>query len=130
MHKNQFIRFVLAGGTAALANFLSRIMLSFYLDYVPSIVFAYLIGMTTAYLICRAWVFEASSNTAIQQIGYFTLVNVFAVLQTVVISLIFANYIFSSIDDLQLRETMGHFIGICVPVFTSFLGHKYMTFKQ
>lgn len=119
----------MAGGTAALANFLSRILLGFYLDYVPSIVVAYLIGMTTAYLICRAWVFEAQTNTAIQQIGYFILVNVFAVLQTIVISLIFANYIFSGIADVQLREAMAHFIGICVPVFTSFIGHKYLSFR-
>src|SRR5579883_2080745 len=101
-NKNQFIRFVLAGGVAALANFLSRIVLGFYFDFIPSIVVAYLIGMTTAYLICRAWVFEAQTNTAAQQIGYFTLVNVFAVLQTIIISVLFADYVFSGIVDIQL----------------------------
>lgn len=127
--RRQFIKFIAAGGTAALANFLSRISLGYFMDYVPSIIAAYLIGMITAYLICRIWVFEPSTHTLLQQISYFTLINVLAVAQTVLISLIFLKYIFIGISDLFWRESTAHFVGICVPIFTSYIGHKYVTFK-
>lgn len=126
---HQFSKFLLAGGVAAAANFSSRYFLGFYMQYVPSIIFAYLIGMVTAYVICRLFVFESQKNSMFQQISYFTIINIFAVSQTIVVSLLFSDYVLIIINNLSLRESIAHFIGICVPIFTSYLGHKYVTFK-
>jgi putative flippase GtrA len=126
---HSFTKFIFAGGFAALVNFFSRIVLSNYLNYISAIIVAYIIGMITAYAICRLWVFQAKENSSLQQIAYFTLVNIFAILQTLFVSLFFAHYIFINIMDMELRETLAHFIGIIVPVFTSYLGHKYVTFR-
>lgn len=125
----QIIKFILGNGVAAACNFFSRFFLGFFLDYVPSIVIAYIIGMTTGYLICRTWVFESQQNSILQQIGYFTLVNIFALAQTLVISLLFANYIFMGIQDIEIRESAAHIMGIAFPIFTSYIGHKYLTFR-
>lgn len=127
--KHQFSKFIVAGGIAAGANFCSRYELGFYMSYVPSIILAYLVGMITAYVFCRLFVFEARKNSTLQQMGYFTAINVLAIIQTIIVSVVFADFIFNGIQDISLRESLAHFIGICVPVFTSYYGHKYVTFK-
>lgn len=125
----EFINFVWVGGFSALVNITSRILFNSIFHYIISIIIAYLIGMTTAYFLCRLLVFTPKKNNTFQQIGYFILINVLAVLQTIIVSLVLVNYVFLWINDLSIRETFSHFIGVCVPVFTSYVGHKYLTFK-
>lgn len=126
---NEFIRFVSAGGLAAIVNFISRIMLSLVFNYITAIVIAYLLGMMTAYFLCRIFVFDSIKNTNLQQVSYFIFVNILAILQTIIISLLLVKLTSSWISDLSVREAFAHFIGICIPVFTSYLGHKYFTFR-
>jgi putative flippase GtrA len=61
--------------------------------------------------------------------SYFIFINIIALLQTIVVSLVLVKYILLGITDLSLREAIAHFVGVCLPVFTSYLGHKYITFK-
>ncbi|WP_102251234.1 GtrA family protein [Xanthomonas arboricola] len=126
----KFLKFLLAGGTAATANFGSRILLGHVMPYVPSIVVAYLIGMITAFVLNRIFVFETASTTLAHQALWFTLINAAAVLQTVVCSLAFARWIFPLTGMDFYPETIGHAIGVAVPVFTSYAGHKALTFKE
>jgi putative flippase GtrA len=126
----EFIKFVIIGGFAALVNFISRFFLNITFNYVTSVIIAYIFGMITAYLLCRLFVFQSSKNNKVKQIFYFTLVNIFAVLQTVLVSLFFVNYAFSWMNDINLREALAHFIWISITVFTSYIGHKYITFRR
>jgi putative flippase GtrA len=125
----EFIKFMGVGGFAAAVNFGSRIILSNFFPYVYAIIIAFVFGVITAYSLCRMWVFDPQENSQIQQIGYFTFINVIALLQTVIVSLVLVKYILVGITDLSLREAIAHFVGVCLPVFTSYLGHKYITFK-
>lgn len=125
----RIILFLAAGGLAAVANFCSRIILGEVMPYVPSIIIAYCIGMVTAFLLNRAFVFMEASNPVSQQISWFVLVNLSAVLQTVVISLLFARFLFPRMGMEFYPETIAHGIGVIVPVFTSYLGHKHLTFR-
>lgn len=125
----RFVRFLAAGGIAALANFLSRIALSEVMAYVPAIVLAYGIGMLTAFLLNRAFVFTAADNSLSQQLKWFVLVNLLAVLQTVLISLLFARWLFPLAGMDFHPETIAHAIGVAVPVITSYLGHRKWTFR-
>ena len=125
----ELIKFISANGFAAFLNFTTRIFFSSIFNYATAIVLAYFIGMTTAYILCRLLVFKPKKNNPLQQMAYFILVNIFALIQTLIISLILTNYVFLWINELSLRETSAHFIGICIPVFTSYIGHKYITFK-
>jgi len=124
-----FLKFLIVGGFAALINFSSRIGLSLFLNYATAIIIAYLIGMLTAFILNRMFVFEAQSGQTAHQFFYFTLVNLVAIFQTLVVSLLVAIVILPGLGIEQWVEEIAHFIGICVPVFTSFLGHKYFSFK-
>lgn len=127
--KNQFIIFVLLNGFAAIINFLSRILFSHFVNYPTAIVLAYIVGMCTAYLLCKMFVFESIQNKVTKQILYFVLINAFALLQTLLISILFAKYILHFLHHTSLQEAIGHFIGLCAPVISSYFGHKYITFK-
>lgn len=126
----RFMLFVAAGGLAAAANFGSRILLGQVISYVPSIVAAYCIGMTTAFVLNRLFVFTGASNPIHQQMVWFVLVNLAAVLQTVAISVLFARVVFPGMAMHYHPETVAHAIGVAVPVFTSYLGHKRLSFRS
>ncbi|MEF2147693.1 GtrA family protein [Aquilutibacter rugosus] len=128
--RGQFIKFVLAGGTAAIANFGSRILLSNFMEYVPAIVLAYCVGMATAFILNRMFVFSNPTNSTGNQVFWFVAVNLFAVLQTLLISVGLAKYFFPMIGWTWQPELVAHAFGVVVPVFTSFIGHKLLTFRS
>ena len=126
--KNQFAGFLIAGGIAAVANFLSRIAFNLFFGYAISIVLAYLVGMVTAFLLNRHGVFAPSGKSVHVEVAWFTLVNFLAVVQTLIISLLLANVIFQNLGIVHFRKEIAHAIGIIVPVVTSYCGHRYWTF--
>lgn len=126
----RFAAFVAVGGTAALVNFGSRILLSHWMPYVAAIVAAYCIGMTTAFVLNRRLVFRNPANRLHQQAFWFVLVNLAALLQTVVVSLLFARWVFPALAMHWHPETVAHAIGVAVPVVTSYLGHRRFTFPD
>ena len=125
----ELIKFISVGGLAAIFNFFSRLLLSMVVNYTTAVITAYLIGMITAFILCRLVVFQPQPHTNLRQVMYFILVNLVAVGQTLVISLLLVNALVPYINELAQREAIAHFVGICLPVFTSYLGHKYFTFE-
>jgi len=126
----EFARFLLVGVFAAAVNFSIRIVLSLFLAYGWAVFIAYLFGMTTAYLLSKIWVFEKTGRSIVSEIWLFSIVNFVAVAQVWIISIGLAQYIFPQIGILKYSEEIAHLIGLSAPVFTSFLGHKYMSFKK
>jgi putative flippase GtrA len=125
----KFIRFLFAGGFAALANIFSRVALSEWMHYVPAIICAYVVGLVTAYTLNRMFVFGKGDRSFFGEVGMFTFVNVVAIAQILVISIIFAYYVLPHLGVTSHAETIAHVIGVIVPVFTSFIGHKYWSFR-
>jgi len=123
------VRFLLAGGFAAGVNFLSRILLGKWMPYVSSIVLAYLIGMATAFVMNRLFVFSNAKNALHSQIFWFAAVNLAAIVQTIAVSLFLANVVFPKIGLFWHPETVAHAFGVLVPVVTSYIGHKHLSFK-
>lgn len=130
LERRRFVLFVLAGGIAALVNILSRIALNWIMPYEVAIVIAYLCGMTTAYLLNRAFVFEASGRAVASEYTRFALVNLAAVLQVWVVSVSLARLVFPAVGFAWQAETVAHVIGVIFPVFTSYLGHKHFSFAK
>lgn len=124
----QFVTFLITGGVAALVNFSSRILYNQWMGYSPAIVLAYLTGMITAFILARKFVFTASTQTTHRSAMIFTLVNLVAVAQTWAISLLLAEIVLPAMGILRFAHDIGHAVGIAVPVFTSYLGHKYFSF--
>jgi putative flippase GtrA len=129
MKSHQFFRFLVAGGIAAAANVGSRILLSLWLAYVPAIIVAFVIGITTAFVLNRLFVFKGAVNTVRNQMGWFTLVNLIAVAQTLIISVGLADYVFPAVGGVAHAQTIAHGIGVIVPLVTSYLGHKHFSFR-
>jgi putative flippase GtrA len=123
-----FVLFLMVGGFAAGVNIVSRILLNFVMPYEAAIVPAYLCGMTTAYLLNKAFVFEPSGRSGSHEYLRFALVNLLAIAQVWVISVGLYRLVFPAISWRWHPETVAHIIGLGVPAFTSYLGHKYFTF--
>lgn len=125
----QFVRFLVAGGIAAGANFGSRFLFSVFFAYEVAIVLAYLTGMLVAFLLMRGHVFDARRGALLPQIGKFVGVNLLAVVQTLVISIVLARWALPAMSITQHVEAIAHLVGVLVPVVTSYFGHKFLTFK-
>ena len=125
----QFIGFLITGGLAACVNFVSRILYNWWVDFSVAIVLAYFTGMVTAFVLARLFVFTESSQSIHKSAIYFVAVNAVAVLQTWAISMILALYLLPSAGVEHFVAEIAHAIGVAAPVFTSYFGHKYWTFK-
>ena len=125
----QFAAFLVTGGIAALVNFGSRMLFGQWMSYSASIFLAYLCGMTTAFLLARAFVFTDSRRSISHSALWFAGVNVLAVFQTWAISLLLARYVLPWAGVTSHTESLAHAVGIMVPVVSSYYGHKHFSFK-
>lgn len=123
-----FVGFVLASGFAALVNIGSRIAFNRWMPFSAAIVVAYICGMITAFVLTRLFVFRHAANALHQQAFWFTVVNIAAVIQTLVVSLALARWLLPAIGFHWHVDTVAHVCGVAAPVITSFIGHKHLTF--
>lgn len=130
MKRKQFLYFVLTGGIAAAVNFGSRIVLNHWMSYATAITVAYLIGMLTAFVLNRLFVFKETTNPLHHQAFWFTVVNLAAVLQTLLVSLSLARLLFPAIHFQWHPDTVAHAFGVAFPVLTSYVGHKHLSFRN
>lgn len=130
MISSRFLMFLVSGGVAAAANIGSRILFGLWVPYWISIVLAYLVGITTAFVLMRTLAFTTTRNAAHHQVFWFVMVNLFGLLQTFVISLAFAHWLFPLIGFEHGAATIAHAIGVIVPVITSYIGHKHLSFRH
>ena len=121
--------FVVTGGIAAAANFGSRILFNRWVDFSSAVILAYVTGMVVAFMLAKAFVFRESTQSTNKSILFFIVVNVFAVLQTWLISMGLAVYILPAMGVNAFTHEIAHAVGIVAPVFTSYLGHKHFSFR-
>jgi putative flippase GtrA len=126
----RFVRFVLAGGASAAVNISVRLLLSKVVAYEVAVVLAYLVGMATAFVLMRAFVFEASGNETRSQMIRFTLVNLVALAQVWVVSVALARWLFPALGFTWHAETVAHVIGVGSPILTSYAGHRFYSFRK
>lgn len=125
----QFLVFLLTGGTAAAVNFGSRILYNRWLDFALAIILAYLTGMITAFVLAKMFVFKDSQQSLQRSALFFVLVNLIAVLQTWLISMGLAYYLLPAMGVHAWVPEIAHAVGVAVPVFTSYIGHKRFSFR-
>jgi putative flippase GtrA len=127
--RSRFLRFLLVGGFAAVVNIGSRILLSPWLPYPVAICAAFVVALSTAFVINRSFVFAQGADAVHVQAMWFTLVNLAALAQTLVVSLLLARYLLPMAGIVRGAETIAHAVGVAVPIFTSYLGHKRLSFR-
>jgi putative flippase GtrA len=126
----EFLVFLLTGGFAAVVNWVSRMVYNIWMPYSAAIVVAYVTGMITAFILAKLFVFKSSTQSTSRSIFFFTLVNLVAVLQTWAVSVGLAYYIFPRMGMIWHDRDIAHLIGVMIPVFTSYIGHKRWSFKH
>lgn len=132
---NRFVRFLLAGGFAALVNFGSRFFYSLFVDFSAAVVLAFLTGLSTGYILNKLYVFTASRNSVAREMSWFFLINMLALVQTwglsVYLAQVLPDYVpMEGPPGREISDAIAHAAGILLPVFTSYLGHKYLTFRE
>jgi putative flippase GtrA len=125
----QFAAFLLTGGIAAAVNFGSRIVYSHWLNFSAAVIAAYISGMFVAFILAKLFVFDAGRHGILKSAMLFTAVNVLGALQAWGVSIALADYVLPKLGIMQHRYELAHLVGIMVPVFTSYLGHKYWSFR-
>jgi putative flippase GtrA len=125
----QFLVFLLTGGTAAAINFGSRIIYNQYMDFSSAVIFAYITGMIVAFVLAKLFVFKDSQQSVHRSAVFFVLVNLVAALQTWAISMGLAYYLLPSLGITLFVREIAHAVGVIVPVFTSYIGHKRWSFR-
>ena len=128
--KKEFTQFLLVGGVAALVNFLARILINKFVSFGLAVVLAYLVGMVTAFVLSKYYVFEQSGRHHLHELRDFTIVNLFAILQVWIISVGLAEYVFPAIAYTFYAPEVAHLIGLGVPAVTSYFGHKHFSFRK
>ncbi|MFM0178361.1 GtrA family protein [Paraburkholderia aspalathi] len=125
-----FLLFLLTGGFAAAVNWGSRIVYNIWMPYSTAIVVAYITGMITAFVLAKLFVFTKSTQSTGRSVFFFTLVNLVAVVQTWAVSVGLAYYVFPKMGMTWHVRDVAHAVGVAVPVFTSYVGHKKWSFKH
>jgi len=125
----QFLVFLLTGGFAAAVNFGSRILYNRAMPFSSAVICAYITGMITAFVLARLFVFKESQQATHRAAGWFILVNVVAVAQTWAISMLLVKWVLPAMGVTAFAREIAHGIGVVVPVFTSYLGHKHLSFR-
>ena len=125
----QFYVFLITGGTSAAVNFSSRIIYNHWVDFSTAVVLAYLTGMVTAFVLAKLFVFKNSQQNIHCSIAFFCLVNLMAVAQTLAISMTFAYYVLPYVRVTLFAPEIAHAVGVVVPVFSSYIGHKRWSFR-
>lgn len=125
----QFLAFLFTGGIAAVVNFCSRILFSRWMSFSSAVILAYVVGMVTAYVLAKLFVFKESRQSAHRSAAFFVLVNLIAVLQTWAVSLVLADYLLPAMGVTKFVQEVAHAVGVAVPVFSSYVGHKRWSFR-
>lgn len=126
----QFILFLFTGGFSAIINLTSRIIISNFLRFEISVLIAYFIGMITAYFLAKKYVFLNVQKSNKKSFPIFSLVNFVAILQTLLISKYTRIWLINIFDNLIIIDFISHLCGVVFPIFSSFYGHKYITFSN
>lgn len=125
----KFSTFIVVGAVAAAVNFVSRIILNLWFSFEYSVVISYFLGLITCYVLSRKFVFFETDSSIISSSIRFVFVNIVAIIQTYYVS-IYLYLLLDKYTDWSYSREMAHFCGICVPVITSYYGHKYFSFRK
>ena len=125
----QFLRFVVVGGLAAVVNLVSRYFFSSFVTYEWAVALAFPCGLLTAFILSRSMVFEPSGRGVRYEFGWFLAINLAALVQVWGISVGLVRWGFPAIGFEWHPEEVAHLIGVGTPMITSYLGHKYLTFR-
>lgn len=129
MIDRKIILFGLVGGLAAAVNLLARFVINYFTSFELAVVLAFPFGLLTAYFLSRAYVFGPSGRSRASELTRFLQVNLVALIFVWGISVGLANIIFPAVHFTWHAEDVAHAIGVLAPALTSYIGHRYYSFR-
>jgi putative flippase GtrA len=126
----QFMLFLLVGGTAAAAQWLSRFGFGEIMPFPAAVACAFAVGLIVAFLLNRRFVFPAAGPDLHQQFLRFAAVNALAFVAVWVITMVLGDNLLPRYMNEAQAHAVGHGIGIMSPVVLSYVLHKRFTFKE
>lgn len=130
--KGEIARFLIAGGSAALINWLARIGLSQILPLDQAILLAYGIGMLAGFVLYRSFVFEAASGSLSRQIAIFLAVNLVGAVVVMGATLALKSLALAVTPGIgaTIAEALAHGVAIGIGAISNYLGHRLLTFRS
>lgn len=125
----QFGAFLVVGGTAAVLNWLARLVFSQWFGFAVAVLLAYGVGMAVAFSLNRRYVFPASARPIQAQARDFVLVNL-ATLPLVWGAAVVLDQLLVAAGMRAGHEALAHGIAVALPALASFLAHKFYTFRS
>ncbi len=126
----RFARFITTSGTSAAIIMATRWLLSLLLAYETAVALAYVVGVVTAFLLARLFVFERVTGDTHAQFARFALVNVIGFTQVWLISVGLVRWVFPAVGPVWNAETLAHLIGLGSLAATSYSLHKRFSFRD
>ena len=123
------VRFLLAGGSAALLNWLVRFPLGQMMPYPAAVLAALAIGMAYGFVVYRQWAFVSSGTRPLHvEIRDFLLVNAAGAAVTVAVA-VGADWSLAHLSvPVGLSQAAAHALGIAAGALVNYLGHRHITF--
>lgn len=124
------VRFLFAGGSAALVNWLVRFPLGLLLPYSSAVLVAQGIGMAYGFVIYRNWAFRPTTARGLwREIRDFLLVNAAGIAITLAVAIGVAALFGALGVPAMFGEAAAHAIGIGFGAVANYFGHRYVTFR-
>ena len=123
-------RFLIAGGSAALLNWLVRFPLGLVVPYPAALLFAQAIGMAYGFVIYRSWAFRSSRRRSIfAELRDFLAVNAAGAALTIGLAVAAETALSAILPGENLAQALAHALGIAAGAVTNYLGHRHITFR-
>ncbi|MDW3098962.1 MAG: GtrA family protein [Alphaproteobacteria bacterium] len=132
------LRFLLVGSLAAAVNWIARIALSAAfapaLSFEMAVLIAYAIGMTSGFLLYRAYVFPDAGLPMAVQLRRFIAVNLVSAVEVWLVAVVLLRMVVPALgiglEVMPIAEALAHGIAIAIGAATSYVGHKLLTFRS
>ncbi len=126
----QFAAFLGVGGLAALANFGSRFIFGLVVGFELSVLLAFFVGLSSAFLMNRAFVFSDARETTWRVEAFrFVVVNLAGLVVTLVVAVLALQGIGQLFGDTRWDEGLAHILGLGCTAVTSYIAHSLWTFR-
>jgi putative flippase GtrA len=123
-----YVWFVFIAGLSVPVNLAARVLFSRVVSYEIAVVLSHLIGMLTAYLLTRAFVFPASGRSRRSEMLRFLLVNLVSLAITWTVSVGLLRVVFPAFGNVWQPGLMAHAIGLACASASSYFGHRHYSF--
>ncbi len=129
MNMKRLLLFLVAGGLAATANIVSRILFGMFMPYGFSIFLAYCVGLASGYTLNRATAFNDMGGASFSEFVKFVIVNLVSLPIILYASYALRPFLTGFMNQSEYLDTASHTMAVGLGTLVSFFGHRYFTFR-